>query len=50
MKAPEQVVLLFHDGCQKMDADSNLALAFDGIGRCAIERLDSQMLLDPPEE
>lgn len=41
---------LFRDGNEHVDADGNPYLCFDGIGRCAAERFDSQVLLDPLEK
>ncbi len=41
---------LLQDGDQKINADSDPDLGFDGVGRCAVKGFDSQMLLDPAEE
>jgi hypothetical protein len=50
VKAHGQIEPLFQDGHEQVDADGNPYLGFGGIGRCAIERLNSQVLLDPFEE
>ena len=41
---------LLQDGDQKINADSDPDLGFDGVWRCSVKGLDSQMLLDPAEE
>jgi len=45
-----QIESLFQDGDQKINADSDPYLGFDGVGRCAVKGFDPQMLLDPAEE
>ena len=42
--------LLFQDGDQDIDADSNPNLGANGIVGGAVEGLDSEVLLDPLEE
>lgn len=42
--------LLFQDGHQNVDADGNPDLGLHGVGRCAKEAFDMQILLDPFEE
>ena len=41
---------LFEDGKQQVDADGHPNLHFDGIGRGAVEGLNTEMLLDPFEQ
>ncbi len=45
-----QVESLFQDGDQKINADSDPYLGFDGVGRGTVKGFDSQMLFDPAEE
>ena len=41
---------LFQDRNQQINADSGPDLGFDGVGRCSVKGIDSQMLFDPAEE
>lgn len=50
MEADVEPEALADDRHQDVDGDGDPDLIFDRIFRCAEERLDSQMLLDPFEE
>ena len=41
---------LLQDGNKQINADGNPDLGFDGVWRCPVKGLDSQMLLDPAKE
>ena len=50
VEAARQIEPFFHDGDQKVSADSDPNLGFDGIGRCPVKGFDPQVLLDPAEK
>ena len=50
METAGQIESLFQDGDQKINADSDPYLGFDGVGRCTVKGFDSQMLFDPAEK
>ena len=48
--APIDLVFLFHDGHEHVNADRYPHLRLDGVLRRAEKRFDSQVLFDPFEE